>query len=335
MSLRTVEILGGGLAGLSLGLGLRARGLPVRLVEAGDYPRHRVCGEFITALDETTRRELQLDSILDSARPARGVTWFDPGWPAMRHNLPEPALCLSRFRFDAAMVENFLAAGGELITRSRTAPEPRPGRILACGRRPDSSSPWLGLKQHFHGLAVHDDLELHLGHRAYVGLTRVEDDTVNVCGLFPRPASGEDASLLSRLSAVGLPALAARLAEATAVPGTTCAIAGLDYRASRALGGSLGDQQGLIPPFTGHGMTVALQSAALALDPLEAWSRGRASWEEIIAALQKRWRHRFRRRLAIGRWLHPWLLTPPRRDIIHVLHQFRLLPFTPLYRLCH
>ena len=31
MTPRTVEIIGGGLAGLSLGLGLRARGVPVRL----------------------------------------------------------------------------------------------------------------------------------------------------------------------------------------------------------------------------------------------------------------------------------------------------------------
>jgi len=335
MPLRPVEIIGGGLAGLSLGLGLRARGIPVRLLEAGAYPRHRVCGEFITALDEDTRHALQLEPVLAAARPARTVTWYETGQPALRHTLPEPALCLSRFRLDAAMAENFVAAGGELHTRTRTPPTPQPGRILACGRRPDPASPWIGLKQHVRGLPLHDDLELHLGRRAYVGLTRVEDDIVNVCGLFPRPQRGEEASLSVRLRAVGLPDLAARLAEASIIPSTECAMAGLTYQPSPPRSGALGDHQGLIPPFTGNGMTVALQSAALALDPLEAWSRGRASWDEAVTALRASWRRRFRRRLAIGRWLHPWLIDPGCRRVIHTLHRWHLLPFGPLYRLCH
>ena len=58
---RGVEIVGGGLAGLSLGLALRRAGVPVTLHEAGEYPRHRVCGEFIAGLDERTRARLGLD----------------------------------------------------------------------------------------------------------------------------------------------------------------------------------------------------------------------------------------------------------------------------------
>ena len=110
--MHTVEIIGGGLAGLALGLGLRARGVPVRLIEAGNYPRHRVCGEFITGLDHDTRRELQLTDILAGARQARGVLWSEPGRPSVRHDLPEVALCLSRYRLDQAMASAFAAAGG-------------------------------------------------------------------------------------------------------------------------------------------------------------------------------------------------------------------------------
>ena len=36
-----VEIIGGGLAGLALGLALQRRGVPVMVFEAHDYPRHR------------------------------------------------------------------------------------------------------------------------------------------------------------------------------------------------------------------------------------------------------------------------------------------------------
>ena len=333
--LRTVEIIGGGLAGLSLGLGLRSRGIPVRLIEAGSYPRHRVCGEFITGLDETTSKRLQLDCFLQHACPARGLSWHEPGRPAIRHRLPRPALCLSRFRLDAAMAEAFVAAGGELSTKQRFPVEAFEGRVLACGRRPLASSPWIGLKQHFRNLALEDDLEVHLGNGAYVGLTRVEDSLVNVCGLFPRPGAGEPCNIVARTHAVGLPRLAERLAAADPVADSDCAVAGLDYAANTGTPASLGDHQGLIPPFTGNGMTIALQSAAVSLDHFEAWSRGTLNWPETLSRVSRALRRRFHRRICLSRLLHPWLLDAHRRSLVHVLHKTNLLPFGLLYRLSH
>jgi flavin-dependent dehydrogenase len=332
---RPIEIIGGGLAGLGLGLGLRAHGVPVIIREAGTYPRHRVCGEFITALDGPTRRDLQLDPCLQTSRPAHGVTWHESGLPSLHHCLPEPALCLSRHRLDLAMAEAFTAAGGRLETGRRAETAPAPGRVLACGRRPDTASPWIGLKQHFHGLALTDDLELHLGDGAYVGLTRVEEDTVNVCGLFPRAAGG--GTLATKCRQAGLTQLSDRLAEAVAVEDSFCAVAGLDYHRPTLTKGavSLGDHHGLIPPFTGHGMTIAWQSAAVALPALVDWSHHCSDWESTAGKIQRHLAQRFRRRIAWGRRLHPWLLRPRRRRVIHALHRTRLLPFHPLYRLLH
>ena len=43
-----VAIIGGGIAGLTLSIDLRKRGYDVVLIEKGTYPRHKVCGEYIS-----------------------------------------------------------------------------------------------------------------------------------------------------------------------------------------------------------------------------------------------------------------------------------------------
>ncbi len=334
---RPVEIIGGGLAGLALGVGLRARQIPVTLREAGTYPRHRVCGEFITGLDEETRRVLQLDAALDGARPAGGLSWHDRRGEIFRHQLPEPALCLSRCILDARLAGRFVELGGELVTRQRGPSTPQEGRVLACGARPDPASPWIGLKQHFRGLETLADLEVHLGRGAYVGLTKVDALTTNVCGLFPRPGRRERCTLFDRVEATGLSGLARRVAAADPVEESACAVAGLSYGASRpapeAL--SLGDRHGLIPPFTGHGMTIALQSAAAALEPLIAWARHETDWGATVGAVRREWNRRFRRRVGWARSFHPWLVNPTDQWLLGYLGRWGIVPAAALYRLTH
>jgi flavin-dependent dehydrogenase len=332
---RHIEIIGGGLAGLSLGIGLRRRGIPVTIREAGHYPRHRVCGEFITALDEATKTTLQLAEPLRGAREACGVVWHEPGRPSLRHRLPEPALCLSRHRLDTELARTFVSLGGDLETGSRREAVPREGRIMACGHRPAPASPWMGLKQHFRGLILEEDLELHLGRDAYVGLTRVDEDTVNVCGLFSRHGGGS--SVAEKCRRAGLHQLADRLCDAQSDENSRCAVAGLDYRAPRAQHGvvRLGDAGGLIPPFTGNGMTVAWQSAALALPHIIAWSEGVTGWNTASERIARDAARRFRRRFILGRSLHAWVLRPSGRRCLHFLHGTGLLSFNPLYRLLH
>lgn len=333
-AVRRVEIVGGGLAGLSLGIALRRREVPVTIREAGQYPRHRVCGEFITSLDRATKQTLGLDEPLRAAREAHRVAWHETGQSCLRHELPEPALCLSRHRLDAELAGTFVSLGGELRSGDRGETTPREGRILACGRRASPDSPWMGLKQHFRGLDLDEDLELHPGKNAYVGLTRVEEDKVNVCGLFSRHGGG--GTLAAKCRQAGLHDLADRLHEAEADEDSRCAVAGLDYRP--AVGeqcASVGDAGGLIPPFTGNGMTVAWQSAALALPHVTSWATGEADWSSIVRRISRDTQRRFRRRLALGRSMHSWVLSPTRRRCLHFLHRTGLLPFHPLYRLLH
>lgn len=339
---RTVEIVGGGLAGLGLALGLRRVDVPVVLVEAGGYPRHRVCGEFITSLDSLTIDALGLEPLLKVALRAHSVTWFKGPERKLSQRLPEPARCLSRFHLDEGMARAFIDQGGDLKTRRRGAMIPTEGRVLTTGRRPATRSPYLGVKAHFTRLKLHDDLELHLGDHAYVGLTQVENNQVNVCGLFRRDAT--DASKVSKLSildsqlrASGLDHLANRLGEAELDAASLCTVAGLDYNAAPRTGTGLqlGDQFGLIPPFTGNGMTVALQSARLAVSPLQRWSCGVIDWTTAAMEIQQSLQRELAPRIRRARRLHPWLLNPRRQRCLIAIASRRLLPTRILYHLLH
>jgi 2-polyprenyl-6-methoxyphenol hydroxylase-like FAD-dependent oxidoreductase len=341
-----IEIVGGGLAGLSLGLALRRAGVPVTVYEAGDYPRHRVCGEFIVGLDDTTIGRLELTPLLADARRHRSVAWFDRQAFIREQTLPAPALGLSRHVLDARLAAAFVAAGGDLRTKSRVdcAPAP-PGRVFSSGRRRNGTG-LLGLKVHVRGLALARDLELHLGEGAYVGLAGVENGAVNLCGLF-RHRTGlaptgsrehQPANLLfAYLAAAGLDALGARLRDAEIEADSFCAIAAVDFAGAPVPSGRirLGDAYAMIPPFTGNGMAMAFQSAHLALDSLLAYSRDGRSWSEAVQLVAERLHRRFRLRLGCANALQPFLFEARRQRWLISAHRAGVLPLRPLYRLTH
>src|SRR5437867_5631321 len=102
---KTITIVGGGLAGLTLGIGLRQRGIPVTVWETGHYPRHRVCGEFISGRGHATLTRLSLLEPLQQAGafPARSATFLSSNASSPVRPLREPALCLSRYVMDTLL----------------------------------------------------------------------------------------------------------------------------------------------------------------------------------------------------------------------------------------
>jgi flavin-dependent dehydrogenase len=333
-ALRPVEIVGGGLAGLALGLALRRLAVPVRLHERGSYPRHRVCGEFIRGLSSLTIAELELGPLLASARRQAQIAWFWRGEPLRVQRLAAPAFALSRHRLDAQLAEEFRRAGGELQVNSRVPPTAEEGRVLATGRRTDPHSPWIGLKLHVRPLRLARGLEMHLGDAAYVGLCQLPDDTVNICGLFHRrDLARAPAELLGAyLEASGLVELAERVRSAAVVPGSVCSMAGLVF-GPEAADAAVGDALGMIPPFTGNGMAIALESARVATAPLAAWSRGDCDWPETVARLQRGLARRFHPRLAAAEAVHPFLLNPRPQRWVARAAQHHALPLGTLTRL--
>lgn len=336
--LRPVEIAGGGLAGLALGLGLRRAGVPVTLHEAGSYPRHRVCGEFIAGLAPETIDRLGLEPCLRDARRHGEVAWYFGGRLGCRQRLPGVALGLSRYALDARLAEAFQAAGGDLRVHSRVELDgAAPGRVVATGRV-RGRSPWLGLKFHALNLPLAAGLEVHLGRDAYVGLAGIEGGRVNVCGYFRRRGLRATGPALVRayLLASGLGGLAARLAAAGADPASFAAVAGLvvDGRMARRPDLRLGDACAMIAPFTGDGMAMAFQGAEAALGPLVAYAQG-AAWPEVAGAIRSALARQFRCRLASANALHGFMLGPRRQRWLAAAARTGLLPLRPLYSLLH
>jgi 2-polyprenyl-6-methoxyphenol hydroxylase-like FAD-dependent oxidoreductase len=320
---KPIMIVGGGLAGLALGIGLRQRGVPVTIREAGRYPRHRVCGEFISGEGQAVLERLGLLARFEQAGAIRARTALfvcgENRSPVRA--LPVPALCLSRHAMDALLAETFQQLGGELLVNTRwTSDEDREGVVRAAGRRTPAAGKnprWFGVKAHVSRssrVELEADLEMHLSPDGYIGVNRINGGEVNVCGLLRfregarRPESkpdwlrGETGSLLRE-----------RLGAAEFEPDSFCSVAGLQLKPRRASANEeccIGDTLTMTPPVTGNGMSMAFESAEMAVEPLADYSRGRLNWTQARRQIAARCDSAFSRRLAWARLLQ-WMMISP------------------------
>lgn len=307
-SLRPITIIGGGLAGLSLGIALRRRDVPVTLWEAVKYPRHRVCGEFLCGRGLEILKKSGLIKLLESegAIPARTAAFYSPTRASPIRQLPSSALCLSRYRMDAALAGEFKRLGGELREQHRWRENfSGEGRVRANGRRIHNMVKgwrWFGLKAHAVGVTLEADLELHLTSHGYVGLCRIEGDKVNVCGLFWKrePPAGLASEWKEYLRGREGSLLRRRLNQAEFFENSFSSTAGLCFLPRRDEPSDecrIGDALNLIPPFTGNGMSMAIECAEQALDPLTEYSTRKTDWVTARESVQRNCVRAFSRRL--------------------------------------
>jgi 2-polyprenyl-6-methoxyphenol hydroxylase-like FAD-dependent oxidoreductase len=94
---------------------------------------------------------------------------------------------------------------------------------------------------------------------------------------------------------------------------------------------SLGDAHSIIPPFTGNGMSMALEAAALAVAPLRRYAVGEIDWESACAHVRETARRAFGKRLSLAGTCQSLLLAPWFRRPLEILAQEQLLPFHLLF----
>lgn len=291
-------VIGGGLAGSTVGIWLAAHGRAVTLLERESRAHHKVCGEFLSREALEYLSQLGVDPIALGAQTIRMVRLAARN-RVVETKLPFTALSLSRCVLDEALLRRAAAAGcnvqrgafveGLVKQAGGWRAELRGGGnwsaaavFLASGkhdvrgleRGTGRHGDLVGFKLHWRLAAAQTEalrgsMDLFLFTGGYGGLSLVEGDAANFCFVVRqsvlRRAGGWD-GLLDGIQKENAH-IAERLNGATALWERPLAVSSIPYGYISAGGSGLwcvGDQAAVIPSFTGDGMSIALHSGALA-----------------------------------------------------------------------
>jgi flavin-dependent dehydrogenase len=343
-----VAIIGGGLAGCSAAIRLARHGLNVVLLEASAYPRHKVCGEFMSP---GCREQFNALGIAEAvqARGAASITSSlisTPDGTRWQADLPGAATGISRHVLDALLAETARQHGAEirtqtpvtdvrgslsegftLQTRQRDTIQARTV-IGAHGKRSSidrvlnrpfmqSQHPFVGLKQHMRGVPVADRVELHTFPGGYCGMSHIEDGLTNVCLLvrldvFQKHSQGDIENFIHWMQTQN-PLLADRLSGAVPVLEQWMSIARVPFVSRQVITDDIlmtGDAAGMITPLTGDGMEIALQSGELAAQHLNAYLLTHHDADRLLSDYDRAWTETFQGRVRLGRISQFFMLRP-------------------------
>ena len=109
-------MIGAGPAGSTAALAASLQGSPVHLVEKSKFPRHKVCGEFLSPEIVPVLQRLGVFDSFMTRKPARILRMkLHFGAKCKVSRLPEPAYGLSRFEYDHLLWYAAQSAGAQVI----------------------------------------------------------------------------------------------------------------------------------------------------------------------------------------------------------------------------
>ena len=328
-----VAVIGAGPAGSSAAGMLASRGLGVVVLEKEHFPRRKVCGEFLSAaaLGELGRLDSGLREDLEArGEPVeRGAVHASSG-REVDFRLPERGLGLSRETLDArlarwarerganicfgARVRGLRRAGDGFRVRYSEGTDQREiaaravvgawGRWDALDRVWDRNVEtgrrflaWSRLYEPCEALAGTVDLYLFPG--GYCGLCRIESGAVQLAGILDessrtrlRGPGWAEALAFARRSNAALDGVLENLTPESDFRG-----AGPVYLAAKppVKDGVLmvGDTAGVLDPFSGQGIALALASGRLAARTLASAFAEAMPFDLVESTYAAAWRRRF------------------------------------------
>jgi flavin-dependent dehydrogenase len=336
MKKNSVLLLGGGLAGLIAAIHLSRIGIQVTVIERNGYPKHKVCGEYIS--NEVLPYLEWLDCNLAPLSPT-GITrlqFSTAKGKSIWSELPLGGFGISRYALDSFLCKKAIDNGCKIIHETvesvtfendmfeviTTNANVYKSKIVigAFGKRSNIDqkmnrdfinykSPWLAVKGHYLVDYPNDLVGLHNFKGGYCGVSQVENKVVNICYLADYDTFKQYKNLEEYQQAVVAqnPHLKTIFQNAKLLFEKQLTISQISFDKKQAVENHvlmIGDTAGLIHPLCGNGMAMAIHSAKIVSELVAGYyadaqpDRAKMEWKYA-----KAWDLNFKSRLRFGRWL--------------------------------
>ena len=353
-----VLILGGGLAGLTAAIHLSSLGFQVTVIEKNEYPKHKVCGEYISNEVLPYLNWLKLD--LEELNPTTITTlqFSIKSGKTITTTLPLGGFGISRYTLDNFLfqkavkngchvvretVENVVFNDDSFVTITSNGVEMKSKFVLgAFGKRSTidqkmkrkfikQKSPWLAVKGHYKGNFPDDVVGLHNFKGGYCGVSKVENDVVNICYLadydtFKNYKNVEEYQVSVIEKNPNLKSIFESMSLIFEKPITISQISFAEKQTVDNHILMIGDTAGLIHPLCGNGMAMAIHSAKIASELVSKYLRKEIPSRQVLEERYIReWDYNFKQRLKFGRWLSSLLQNPKLSEV--ALRILTVFPF--------
>ena len=328
-----VTVVGGGLAGLTSALHLSKKGMKVLLIEQHAYPKHKVCGEYISNEVLPYLESLGFDPFKFGAKRITDFILSTPGSRAISAKLPLGGFGISRFCIDAELAKAAQSHGTEIVHDTVTdlliendsfIVNTKDGKkftsnllIGSFGKRSNidvkmnrtfvkNPSPFVGIKAHYRGDFPEEAVGLHNFEGGYCGISKVENDHINVCYIADFKSFKEfknindfQVKVLSKNKY-----LKKVFDDFELVFEKPLSIGQVSFAAKNPVEEHIimcGDIAGMIHPLAGNGMSMAIRAAQIASREILKFSSGEIKTRTgLEQSYTKLWNKAFASRLKSG-----------------------------------
>ncbi len=330
-----IIIIGGGLAGLTAAIHLSKIGLGVTVIEKNSFPKHKVCGEYISNEVLPYLNWLGINPEDFGAVSISNLVFSNVSGRTIKTKLPLGGFGISRYALDFHLYQKAITNGCEfmyqnvtdvafandLFTVTMADGTQLQSRIVlgAFGKRSnldikmnrkfiEKSSPWLAVKSHYKGKIDSNIVGLHNFRGGYCGVSMVEDEKINICYLanfesFKKHKNIEDyqQNVLSENPNLK------EVFQFEQLFNSPLTISQISFDKKDAVENHvlmIGDTAGLIHPLCGNGMAMAIHSAKLAAECTQRFIESKFALREIFEKeYTQLYKSTFSSRLQMGRSL--------------------------------
>jgi len=328
-----VIIVGGGLAGLASATHLSKKGLSVLLIEKHEYPKHKVCGEYISNEVLPYLNALDFNPFDFGAKNIVDFTLSTPGSRSITTKLPTGGFSISRYCIDWELSKKAKQYGAEILHVNVTDIQFKNNQfevftnqnkqytselvIGSFGKRSNldvqmsrdfiqKPSPFLGVKAHYKGDFPEDAVGLHNFEGGYCGVSKVENDHINVCYIadfksFKEYKNIDDfqQKVLSQNKYLKKVFDTYELAFEKPL-----SISQVSFSEKQPVENHIlmcGDSSGMIHPLAGNGMSMAIRAAQMASQKILKFKSGKIkSRADLEIQYTEVWNKEFSSRLKSG-----------------------------------